>query len=60
MGVEIVMKPIKHHLDAYPNLHAAGKALGIHPQQLKRWIDNDAHINDKGEVYIKTKGSIKS
>ena len=54
------MKPIKHHLDAYPNLHAAGKALGIHPQQLKRWIDNDAHVNDKGEVYIKTKGSIKS
>lgn len=54
------MKPIKDLTGKYPNLHAAGKALGIHPQQLKRWIDNDAHINDKGNVYIKTKGNVKS
>lgn len=54
------MKQLKRYLNYYPNLHSAGRALGIHPQQLKRWIDNDAHINDKGEVYIKTKGSIKS
>jgi len=54
------MTPIKKLTVKYPNLHSAGKELGIHPQQLKRWIDNDAHINDKGEVYIKTKGSVKS
>lgn len=52
------MTPIKKLTVKYPNLHSAGKELGIHPQQLKRWIDNDAHINDKGEVYIKTKGAL--
>lgn len=60
MGVKASMRSIKEVTSKHPNLHAAGKALGIHPQQLKRWIDNDAHINDKGEVYIKTKGRIKS
>ena len=53
------MTPLKKLLTEYTNLHSAGKAIGVHPQQLKRWIDNDAHINHKGEVYIKTKGSVK-
>ena len=52
------MKKLKSITDKYPTLYQAGKALKINAQQLKRWIDNDAHINKDGEVYIKTKGSV--
>ena len=52
------MKTLKSITDKYPTLYQAGKALRINQQQLKRWIDNDAHVNKDGEVYIKTKGNV--
>ena len=52
------MKSIKEITGKYPNLHSAGKATGIHAQQLKRWLDNGAMVDDEGNVYIKTKGCI--
>ena len=52
------MKTLKSITDKYPTLYQAGKALKINAQQLRRWIDNDAHVNKDGDVYIKTKGSV--
>ena len=52
------MTPIKQILSAYPSLYAAGKVLNIHPGQLKRWLDADALVDEKGGVWIKTKGNL--
>ena len=52
------MKKLKLITDKYESMYQAGKALNVHPQQLKRWIDNDAHVNKDGDVYIKTKGNV--
>lgn len=52
------MTPITTLTNKHPSQYAAAKALGAHPEQLRRWVNNDAHVNDKGEVFIKTKGRI--
>lgn len=52
------MTPIKKLLTEYPSKLSFARAYDIHPYQLNRWLDNDAHVNDKGEVYIRTKGNL--
>lgn len=52
------MIKLKEITDRYKSLYACGKDLKIHPQQLQRWLDNDAYVDDKGNVFIKTKGQI--
>lgn len=48
------MKPITQITNKFPSLYAAGKALNIHPQQLSRWINVGAMLDDDGNVWIKT------
>jgi hypothetical protein len=52
------MTPLKQLTDEAKSNAANAKALNLHPHQLKRWLDNDAHVNQVGEVYIKTKGKL--
>lgn len=52
------MTPIKTLLTEYTSKLSFARAYGIHPYQLRRWLDNDAHVNEKGEVYIRTKGNL--
>ncbi len=40
--------------------YKAAKYFKIHQQQLQRWLKSDAHIDGKGNVYIKTKGVINN
>lgn len=52
------MTPLAHLTDESKSNYENAKSLGVHPQQLKRWLDNDAHVNDDGDIYIKTKGNL--
>jgi len=52
------MIKLKEITDKYPSLYQAGKSLNKHPEQLKRWVSNGALVDDRGGVYIKTKGYI--
>lgn len=52
------MTPLKTLLTQYPSKLSFARAYGIHPYQLNRWLDNDAHVNELGEVYIRTKGKL--
>ena len=53
------MKELKDILSNYRTTYAAGKALDIHPEQLKRWLNLEAVIDTQGRVFILTKGSVK-
>lgn len=53
------MKTLKSITDKHETLYKAAKALNIHQQQLTRWLDNDALIDESGFIFIKTKGQIK-
>jgi transposase-like protein len=53
------MKPITTFTNQHSSQYAAAKAIGVHPEQLRRWVKNDAHVNDRGEIFIKTKGRIE-
>ncbi len=53
------MTPLKQLTDETKSNAENARALNLHPHQLKRWLDNDAFVDDKGNVYIRTKGSIK-
>jgi citrate lyase alpha subunit len=50
------MTPIKQILSQFKSLYEAGKHYDIHPQQLKRWADAGAKIDDDGQVWVKAKG----
>ena len=52
------MTPLKNLTDATKSNRANAEALGLHPEQLKRWLDNDAHVKPDGTVYIRTKGFV--
>jgi hypothetical protein len=43
----------------YKSIYAAAKALEVSQTQLQRWIDAGALVDEAGDIYIKTKGSIK-
>ena len=53
------MTPLKNLTDATRSNKANADMLGLHHEQLKRWLANDAHITPEGNVYIRTKGKIK-
>lgn len=48
------MKPIKEVLSAYASLYRAAKDLGVAANQLKRWLDAGALVDDYGHVWIRT------
>lgn len=52
------MTPLKALLTEYPSQLSFARAYDIHPYQLRRWLDNDAHVDDAGNVYIRTKGKL--
>lgn len=52
------MTPLKTLLTEYPSQLAFARAYDIHPYQLRRWLDNDAHVYGEGNVYIRTKGKL--
>ncbi len=52
------MTPLKNLTDATKSNRANAESLGLHPEQLKRWLDNDAHMDGEGNVYIRTKGKL--
>lgn len=52
------MTPLKTLLAEYPSQLSFARQHKVHPYQVKRWLDNDAHVNEKGEVYIRTKGNL--
>lgn len=52
------MTPIKNLTDPTRSNKANAEKLGLHPEQLKRWLDNDAHVKSDGTVYIRTKGIV--
>lgn len=52
------MIKLKTITDKYKSVYAAGTALNVNSVQLQRWINNDAHINDEGRLYIQTKGFV--
>lgn len=52
------MTPLKNLLAQYPSKLSFARAYNIHPYQLNRWLDNDAHVSESGEVYIRTKGKL--
>lgn len=54
----MLMTPLKQLTDETKSNAANAKDLDLHPHQLKRWLDNDAHVNQAGEVFIKTKGCV--
>lgn len=45
---------------AFGTEYKAAKHFKVHQQQLQRWLKSDAHIDDKGNVYIKTKGVVNN
>lgn len=52
------MTPIKTLLTEYPSQLSFSRTYDIHPYQLRRWLDNDAHVDGEGNVYIRTKGKL--
>lgn len=52
------MTPLKKLLTQYPSKLSFARKHNIHPYQLNRWLDNDAHVDDEGNVYIRTKGKL--
>ena len=48
------MKPIKDVLSSYASLYAAAKELGVHANQLSRWLNCGAQVDDEGNVWIHT------
>jgi len=52
------MTPLKTLLTEYPSKLSFARKHNIHPYQLNRWLDNDAHVSESGEVYIRTKGNL--
>ena len=53
------MKRLTELCKPFDTEYKAAKHFKIHQQQLQRWLKNDAHIDDEGRVFIKTKGVIK-
>ena len=53
------MKPIKDLTKLHSTHNAAAVALKVHPTQLKRWIEAGAMVDESGNVWIKTKGTVK-
>lgn len=53
------MKLVKDLAKQYSTANAAAVALKVHPTQLKRWIEAGALVDENGNVWIKTKGSVK-
>ncbi len=54
------MKSLIELCEPFETEYKAAKHFNIHQQQLQRWLKSDAHIDEKGNVYIKTKGMIKN
>lgn len=52
------MTLLKTLLTEYPSQLSFARAYDVHPYQLRRWLDNDAHVDDEGNVYIRTKGKL--
>lgn len=52
------MKSLVKLCEQFETEYKAAKHFKIHQQQLQRWLKSDAHIDEKGNVYIKTKGVI--
>lgn len=52
------MTPLKDLQSKYPSQLSFARACDVHPYQLRRWLDNDAHVDDEGNVYIRTKGRL--
>jgi len=48
------MKPITDFISSCATRSDTAKLLGIHPNQLTRWVDSGALVDDKGHVYIRT------
>ncbi|MCP3698750.1 MAG: hypothetical protein GY920_09390 [Aliivibrio sp.] len=54
------MKSLIELCKSFETEYKAAKHFKIHQQQLQRWLKSDAHIDEKGNVYIKTKGVINN
>jgi hypothetical protein len=52
------MTPLKTLLAEHSSKLSFARTYDIHPYQLRRWLDNDAHVDDEGNVYIQTKGKL--
>lgn len=48
------MKQIKTLIEPYKSRSEAAKHMGVHLNQLNRWLSCDAMVNDTGDVWIKT------
>jgi hypothetical protein len=48
------MKPIKDLISSCKPRAEEAKRLGIYPNQLSRWLGNEALVDDKGHVWIQT------
>ncbi len=48
------MKPITDFISSCATRSDAAKGLGIHSNQLTRWVDSGALVDDKGHVWIRT------
>tara|TARA_R100000951_G_scaffold116755_1_gene130447 strand:+ start:9091 stop:9510 length:420 start_codon:yes stop_codon:yes gene_type:complete len=53
------MKKLSDLCKAFDTQYQAAKNFGIKQVQLTRWLDNNAHVDSKGDVYIKTKGRVE-
>lgn len=50
------MKSLKSLLSKkFDTMYQASKELGIHAHQLKRWADNEALVDEYGNIFIKSK-----
>lgn len=54
------MKSLVKLCEHFETEYKAAKHFKIHQQQLQRWLKSDAHIDENGNVYIKTKGVINN
>ena len=50
----VTMKPITDFISSCATRSDAAKGLGIHSNQLTRWVDSGALVDDKGHVWIRT------
>ena len=49
------MKSIKELVAKYGSQQKLADAMGVHRPQVSRWVKLDAHIDEDGGVYIKTR-----
>ena len=48
-----MMKKITNLIKQHKTSNAAAKSLGVHPMQLKRFVEYGAMVDDDGNVWVK-------